>query len=84
MRKHAQVPVLVALAAAALVLVSGFGSSGSKHGANASQSTAASSSAKSPFEGPVTVLLGNVDGGAPDFAMVFVNTPTLHTTDFLL
>ncbi|HEY0312051.1 MAG TPA: M10 family metallopeptidase C-terminal domain-containing protein [Allosphingosinicella sp.] len=39
---------------------------------------------KSPFEGPVTVLLGNVDGGAPDFAMVFVNTPTLHTTDFLL
>ena len=39
---------------------------------------------KSPFEGPVTVLLGNVDGGAPDFAMVFVNTPTLHTTDLIL
>jgi peptide/nickel transport system substrate-binding protein len=53
-RKHAQVPVLVALAAAALVLVSGFGSSGSKQGVNASQNTNASSSSSSkiPFEGP--------------------------------
>jgi Ca2+-binding RTX toxin-like protein len=37
---------------------------------------------KSPFGGPVTVLFGNVDGGAYDFAMVFVGTPTLHSTDF--
>jgi serralysin len=38
----------------------------------------------SPFSGPVTVLLGNVDGGAYDFAMVFVNTPTINTTDLYL
>ena len=37
----------------------------------------------SPFSGPVTVLLGNVDGGAYDFAMVFVNTPTINTTDLI-
>jgi serralysin len=36
----------------------------------------------SPFAGPVTVVFGNVDGGAPDFAMVLVNTPTLTPTDF--
>ncbi|MBV8687026.1 MAG: M10 family metallopeptidase C-terminal domain-containing protein [Alphaproteobacteria bacterium] len=38
---------------------------------------------KSPFDGPVTVVSGNVDGGAQDFAMVFVNTPTIHSTDFI-
>jgi hypothetical protein len=38
----------------------------------------------SPFSGPVTVLLGNVDGGDYDFAMVFVNTPTINTTDLYL
>jgi serralysin len=38
---------------------------------------------KSPFDGPVTVVLGNVDGGAPDFALVLVNTPTIHSTDFI-
>jgi serralysin len=37
----------------------------------------------SPFDGPVTVLLGNVDGGDYDFAMVFVNTPSLNTTDLI-
>jgi len=37
---------------------------------------------KSPFDGPVTVVFGNVDGGAQDFAIVLVGTPTLHTTDF--
>ncbi|HZG08980.1 MAG TPA: M10 family metallopeptidase C-terminal domain-containing protein [Allosphingosinicella sp.] len=37
----------------------------------------------SPFDGPVTVLLGNVDGGDYDFAMVFVNTPTINTTDLI-
>ncbi|MFL6846579.1 MAG: M10 family metallopeptidase C-terminal domain-containing protein [Allosphingosinicella sp.] len=36
----------------------------------------------SPFAGPVDVVLGNVDGGAADFAIVIVNSPTLHTTDF--
>jgi serralysin len=37
----------------------------------------------SPFSGPVTVVFGNVDGGAPDFAMVLVNTQSLNTTDFI-
>jgi serralysin len=37
----------------------------------------------STFSGPVSVLLGNVDGGEYDFAMVFVNTPTINTTDLL-
>jgi serralysin len=39
---------------------------------------------KSPFGGPVTVLLGNVDGGDYDFAMAFVGTPSLNTTDLIL
>jgi hypothetical protein len=34
------------------------------------------------FEGPVTVLLGNVDGGGYDFAMAFFNTPTINASDF--
>ena len=38
---------------------------------------------KSPFDGPVTVVFGNVDGGAQDFAIVLVNTPVIHATDFL-
>jgi Ca2+-binding RTX toxin-like protein len=38
---------------------------------------------KSPFDGPVTVVFGNVDGGAQDFAIVLVNTPVIHSTDFL-
>jgi serralysin len=38
----------------------------------------------SPFGGPVSVVLGNVDGGQPDFAMVFVNTPDLVVTDFMM
>jgi serralysin len=37
---------------------------------------------KSPFDGPVTVVFGNVDGGDQDFAIVLVNTPTIHATDF--
>ena len=37
---------------------------------------------KSPFDGPVTVVFGNVDGGAQDFAIVLVNTATVHVTDF--
>jgi Ca2+-binding RTX toxin-like protein len=40
-------------------------------------------SGDSPFAGPVTVVFGNVDGGAPDFAMVFTNTPDLNATDFI-
>jgi hypothetical protein len=39
---------------------------------------------QSPFGGPVTVVFGNVDGGDPDFAMVFVNSPPpLSGADFL-
>ena len=36
----------------------------------------------STFAGPVTVVFGNVDGGAPDFAMVLMNTATLTSSDF--
>jgi serralysin len=38
----------------------------------------------SPFSGPVQVVLGNVDGGAPDFAMVFINTSEILASDFVL
>ncbi|TMJ14706.1 MAG: calcium-binding protein, partial [Alphaproteobacteria bacterium] len=38
---------------------------------------------KSPFDGQVSVVFGNVDGGAPDFAFVLVNNQTFHTTDFI-
>jgi Ca2+-binding RTX toxin-like protein len=38
----------------------------------------------SPFAGPVSVVFGNVDGGGADFAMVFVNTPDLIISDFML
>jgi serralysin len=37
----------------------------------------------SPFAGPVSVVFGNVDGGSPEFAMVFVSTPDLNSTDFI-
>ena len=37
----------------------------------------------SPFSGPVSVVFGNVDGGQPDFAMVFVGAPNLTTSDFI-
>ena len=36
----------------------------------------------SPFAGPVDVIFGNVDGGAADFAIVVVNSPSLTVTDF--
>jgi len=36
----------------------------------------------STFSGPVTVVFGNVDGGAPDFAMVLMNNATLTSSDF--
>jgi serralysin len=38
----------------------------------------------SPFGGKVTVVFGNVDGGDADFAIVFVNTPQLTTSDFIM
>jgi serralysin len=38
----------------------------------------------SPFGGPVSVLFGNVDGGDADFAIVFVNSPPLTTSDFMM
>jgi serralysin len=38
----------------------------------------------SPFGGPVSVVFGNVDGGEADFAMVFVNTPQLTVSDFIM
>jgi serralysin len=38
----------------------------------------------STHAGPVTVLLGNVDGGDYDFAMAFVGTPTILVSDLML
>jgi Ca2+-binding RTX toxin-like protein len=38
----------------------------------------------SPFTGPVKVLVGNVDGGDLDFAMVFLNTPDILVSDIVL
>ncbi|HZF96445.1 MAG TPA: M10 family metallopeptidase C-terminal domain-containing protein [Allosphingosinicella sp.] len=38
----------------------------------------------SPFAGPVKVVLGNVDGGDADFAMIFIGTPDILVTDFNL
>ena len=38
---------------------------------------------ESPFSGPVSVIFGNVDGGDPDFMLVFVNTPILGFGDFI-
>jgi Ca2+-binding RTX toxin-like protein len=38
----------------------------------------------SPFAGPVSVLFGNVDGGDADFAIVFVGSPPLTTSDFMM
>ena len=37
----------------------------------------------SPHGGPVSVLFGNVDGGAPDFAIAFIGSPPITTTDFI-
>lgn len=38
---------------------------------------------KSPFDGHVTVVFGNVDGGAPDFLLVVTGTPALGNADFI-
>ncbi|HEX8643293.1 MAG TPA: pre-peptidase C-terminal domain-containing protein [Allosphingosinicella sp.] len=38
----------------------------------------------SPFAGPVKVVFGNVDGGEADFAMVFLGTPDILASDFVL
>ncbi len=37
----------------------------------------------STFAGPVTVVFGNVDGGAADFAMVLMNNQSLTSSDFI-
>ncbi|HEY0327121.1 MAG TPA: hypothetical protein VGC46_14235, partial [Allosphingosinicella sp.] len=37
----------------------------------------------SPFGGPVTVVFGNTDGGAADFALVVMNTHNLDNPDFI-
>ena len=37
----------------------------------------------SPFGGPVTVVFGNTDGGAADFALVLVGSHDLSNTDFI-
>jgi serralysin len=39
---------------------------------------------KSPFGGPVSVVFGNVDGGEADFAIVFVDSPALTVSDFMM
>jgi serralysin len=38
----------------------------------------------SPFDGKVTVVFGNTDGGEPDFALVLVGADSINTTDFIL
>ena len=38
----------------------------------------------SPFEGKVTVVFGNVDGGEPDFALVLVGVDSINTSDMIL
>jgi serralysin len=37
----------------------------------------------SPYDGKVTLVFGNTDGGDPEFAMVLFNTESINTTDFL-
>jgi hypothetical protein len=41
-------------------------------------------SGPSAFKGPVTVLLGNVDGGEYDFAIALVGTPNIIVSDMML
>ena len=36
------------------------------------------------WSGKVTVVMANVDGGAVDYALVLLGTPTLSTADFIL
>jgi serralysin len=38
----------------------------------------------SSYIGPVTVVLGNVDGGAPDFAVVLLGANGVGASDFIL
>ncbi|HYW15266.1 MAG TPA: M10 family metallopeptidase C-terminal domain-containing protein [Allosphingosinicella sp.] len=38
----------------------------------------------SAFAGKVSVVFGNVDGGDADFAIVFVDSPALTTSDFMM
>ena len=37
----------------------------------------------SGISGPVTVVYGNVDGGAPDFAIILLNTSSVSASDFI-
>lgn len=37
----------------------------------------------SNISGPVTIVYGNVDGGAPDFAIVLLNTSSVGADDFI-
>jgi serralysin len=37
----------------------------------------------SGISGPVTVVYGNVDGGAPDFAIILLNTSSVSADDFI-
>jgi serralysin len=37
----------------------------------------------SPYTGKVTVVFGNTDGGAPEFALVLVGTDTITVNDFI-
>ncbi|MCY7338810.1 MAG: hypothetical protein LH465_02470 [Sphingomonas bacterium] len=39
---------------------------------------------KSPYSGPVTIVYGNVDGGALDFAIALIGTPSVSAGDFFL
>lgn len=37
---------------------------------------------KSPFDGKVSVVFGNTDGGDPEFAFVLIGAESINTTDF--
>lgn len=37
----------------------------------------------SPYSGPVTIVYGNVDGGAPDFALALIGVNGVTQSDFL-
>ena len=38
----------------------------------------------SPFDGKVSVVFGNTDGGEPEFAFVLIGTESINSTDFLM
>ena len=37
----------------------------------------------SSYTGPVTMVFGNIDGGAPDFVLALIGVGTVTQSDFL-